>query len=87
MAGYRQNGEELLGWNFFQNDPEFAANLETDECGYFICRDWWENTDTQVVMCLGAILGEGLSKKEIISNAIRALEGRMDHGYAKGLMA
>ncbi len=58
ITGYRKNGEELLGWNFFQNDPEFAANLEVDESGYFICNNWWENKDTQAVMCMGAIDGE-----------------------------
>lgn len=87
ITGYRQKGEELLGWNFFQDDPEFAANVETDESGYFSCHDWWENTDTQAVMCIGPILGNRFSEKEIIVNGIRALDGRMDCGYSKGLLA
>lgn len=87
ITGYRKNGEELMGWNFFQNDPEFAASVEIDESGYFICRDWWENTDTQAVMCMGAIQGERLSAKEIIANAVKVLCGRIDGHYSKGLSA
>ncbi len=87
ITGYRKNGEELLGWNFFQNDPEFAANIEIDESGYFVCNNWWENTDTQAVMCMGAIKGEKISNAEIISNAIKILIGRKEYGYCKGIAA
>ena len=87
ITGYRKNGEELLGWNFFQHDPEFATSVEFDESGYFVCSDWWENTDTQAVMCMGTVKGKSLSTEEIISNAVKALSGRVDRGYSKGLMA
>lgn len=87
ITGYRKNGEELLGWNFFQHDPEFATSVEFDENGYFVCKDWWENTDTQAVMCMGAVKGKSLSTEEIIANAVKALSGRIDTSYSKGLMA
>lgn len=87
ITGYRQNGEVLLGWNFFQNDPEFAANIEFDESGYFVCSNWWENTDTQAVMCMGAINGDKVTNEEIITTAIKVLEGRTEFGYSKGLYA
>ncbi|MCH5263274.1 MAG: helix-turn-helix transcriptional regulator [Lachnospiraceae bacterium] len=87
ITGYRKNGEELLGWNFFQHDPEFSASVEFDESGYFVCNDWWENTDTQAVMCMGAVKGKSLSTEEIIANAVKALSGRIDTSYSKGLMA
>ena len=87
ITGYRKNGQELLGWNFFQHDPEFAASVEFDESGYFICSDWWENTDTQAIMCMGAVKGKSLSEEEIIVNAVKALSGRIDTSYSKGLMA
>lgn len=87
ITGYRKNGEELLGWNFFQNDPEFATSLEFDESGYFISRDWWENTDTQAVMCMGAISGDKLGTEDIIANAVKALTGREEYSYSKGIMA
>lgn len=87
ITGYRKNGEELLGWNFFQNDPEFAANIEIDESGYFICSNWWENTDTQAVMCMGAINGKRISNEEIIANGLKVLKPREEYGYSKGLLA
>ncbi len=87
VAGYERNGDSLLGWNFFQNDPEHADGGCTAENGYFISRNWWENTDTQAVMCLGPINGEGMSPREILKQAVKALEGRKDHSYAKGILA
>lgn len=84
ITGYRKNGEELLGWNFFQNDPEFAVNIEIDESGYFVCSNWWENTDTQAVMCMGAIQGEKISDEQIVANAIKVLTGRKEFCYRKG---
>lgn len=87
ITGYRKNGEELLGWNFFQNDPEFASNIEIDESGYFVCNNWWENTDTQAVMCMGAIQGEKISNAEIIANAVKVLTGRKEYDYCKGIDA
>ena len=87
ITGYRDAGETLLGWNFFQNDPEFAANFETDESGYFISRNWWNNTDTQAVMCMGAVVKEKLTTGSIIENAIAALDAwkkalQKEHGCA-----
>lgn len=87
ITGYRKNRKELLGWNFFQNDPEFGGNVKIDECGYFISDSWWENTDTQAVMCVGALNGNRFSEDTIIHNGIRVLTGRMDSGYYKGISA
>ncbi|MCM1117979.1 MAG: AraC family transcriptional regulator [bacterium] len=87
VAGYEEDGDSLLGWNFFQDDPEHAGGVSTAENGYFISKSWWENTDTQAVMCLGPINGEGMAPREILRQAVKALEGRKDHSYAKGILA
>lgn len=87
IAGYKDNGTCLLGWNFFQDDAEFAKDIEKEENGYFSSNLWWENTDTQAVMCIGPVIGEMMSEREVIKNAIAALEGRTDMGYAKGILA
>ncbi len=87
ITGYREKGDVLLGWNFFQNDPDFSANVKTDECGYFVCDNWWENTDTQAVMCMGAIIDSPISQKEILENGIHALNGRRENDYCKGVLA
>ena len=87
ITGYRNNGEELLGRNFFQDDPEFATSIEIDESGYFVRKDWWNNTNTQAVMCMEPIAKEKLLTEKIIANAINAMNGRSDCGYGKGLKA
>ena len=87
ITGYRDRGNTLLGWNFFQEDPEFGGSVKTDESGYFICDDWWENKDTHGVMCMGAIRAERISRKEILEHAVRVMTGRNEHQYAKGFFA
>lgn len=84
ITGYRNNGNTLLGWNFFQNDPAFGGEIQFDDCGYFICDTWWENTDTQSVMCLGPVIGEAHSTKEILKNAVAVMTPREDGSYHKG---
>lgn len=87
VTGYREDGAKLLGWNFFQDRPEFAASVSTDESGYFIAENWWENTDTQAVMYLGPKTGEPLTLRQILENAVKALTPRQEGGYSKGLAA
>lgn len=87
VTGYRENGNVLLGWNFFQDDLAFANSIGKDESGYFICDNWWENTDTQGIMCMGPICQEPFSRKKILENAVRVLSGRVEDGYAKGIAA
>jgi AraC-like DNA-binding protein len=50
IAGYREDGETLLGWNFFQAMPEFASSIEKSDEGYFIRRGWFEHPETIAVM-------------------------------------
>lgn len=87
ITGYRKHGEELFGINFFQHDPEFSGSIEIDESGYFISSTWWENTDTQAVMCMGPIVNEKPSTKKLIRQAIDVLEGRLEGDYSKGIAA
>jgi AraC-like DNA-binding protein len=70
VTGYADNGEALLGWNFFQSNPEFAKDTEIHETGYFITDKWWENNNTLAVISIGENQEELVSQKELISNAI-----------------
>jgi len=54
LTGYRENGEVLLGWNFFQDFPEWQGGLAFEPCGYFIRRGWYEHSETLGVMAVGA---------------------------------
>lgn len=91
ITGYRESGETLLGWNFFQDATEFATDVKIDESGYFISSKWWENNDTIAVISLGEKDKPLISYKAIVENAIKVMTGRLDmkagKTFAKGLMA
>ncbi len=91
IAGYGDNGETLLGWNFFQDSFEFARDVKIDESGYFISGKWWENNDTIAIISIGETIKPPISRKEIIENAIRVMTGRLDKKsgktFAKGIFA
>jgi AraC-like DNA-binding protein len=70
ITGYKENGDVLFGWNCFQDNMEFAKGVTYDECGYFICDNWWENPDTQALMSIGENEHHMITQKEIIENAI-----------------
>ena len=76
ITGYDEGGDVLIGWNFFQNFPEFNAGVEFEagvagQHGYFRKRDWFKDTENLL------IIGEKLSTKpslpEISRDALRWL--------------
>ncbi len=91
ITGYRENGNTLLGWNFFQDAIEFAGDIKFDESGYFITDKWWENRSTIAMISMGEMEKPLFSKKEIIENAIKVMTGRYDNKsgkiFAKGINA
>ena len=87
ITGYRDNGNVLLGWNFFQDNPEYNTKMRIDESGYFISEQWWENTETKAVMSLGEITKDRFTPKMILQNAIEVMTGRNWKKYAKGILA
>ncbi|HOP09932.1 MAG TPA: AraC family transcriptional regulator [Oscillospiraceae bacterium] len=87
ITGYRDNGKTLLGWNFFQDSPEFATQVKFDESGYFITDRWWENAGTYAVMSLGEKVKAPMPLKELVHNAVTVLSGRKYGDYAKGILA
>ena len=91
VTGYRENGETLLGWNFFQDFTEFATDIKMDESGYFISSKWWDNNDTIALISLGEKDKPLITNKAIIVNAIKVMTGRHDikagKTFAKGISA
>jgi len=83
ITGYRDNGNTLLGWNVFQEYPEFAGNVSYDESGCYITDQWWENQDTIAVMSLGEVTGERYSLRTIVENAIEVMTPRRKGEHAK----
>lgn len=73
VAGYRDGGDTLLGWNFFQEMPEFGGG-SLDESGYFVTDGWWDNPSTRMLMSIGEECGETPSIDELLNNALNVLE-------------
>ena len=55
--------------------------------GYFKCGTWWENTDTQAVMCIGEKKDIPYTDKEIVKVALKVMEPREEFTYVKGIGA
>lgn len=87
VAGYEESGDVVVGWNFFQNDAEFASEISLMDNGYFRSDKWWENTDTQAAMCIGAVSDAPGSDKEIVKMASDIMTARNEYTYAKGISA
>ncbi|MCL2508650.1 MAG: RNA polymerase subunit sigma-24 [Oscillospiraceae bacterium] len=83
LTGYRDGGDTLLGWSLFQE----WEKLELDGEGYFITDKWWDEGDFYGVMALGDIAVPPFDAKQILQNAIAALEGRQEGNHAKGIAA
>lgn len=87
IAGYRDGGETLMGWNVFQEYPENRAQVTFEENGYFITKDWWENPDTCALIATGTEKIQPFTPGEVLQNAAEVLEGRMRDTCAKGILA
>lgn len=87
ITGYRESGQLLLGWNVFQEYPEYQASVQFERNGYFITKDWWENPETLALIASGAKALPPLSLKEVLQNAVEVLSGRMCETFAKGIFA
>lgn len=87
VAGFESDGDVVMGWNFFQNDPEFSSTVDIMDNGYFRCEAWWENTDTQAVMCIGEKKDTSYTANEIVEMALKIMEAREENTYAKGIRA
>lgn len=87
ITGYQDDGDTLLGWNVFQEYPEYQAEVQFEKTGYFITKSWWENPETQALIATGTKLLPPLSPKETLQNAAEVLRGRMCGSYAKGILA
>jgi len=83
IAGYRDNGNNLMGWNVFQEYQDVAKNVSFDESGYYITSHWWENPCTNAVMSYSKANGNRFTTKTIIENAIEVMTPRRHDDYAK----
>ncbi len=73
VTGYRAGGDVLLGWNFFQDFPEFGGGGAADESGYFLTDGWWENPSTRMLMSIGEECAEPPALAGLLETAIEVL--------------
>ena len=50
VTGYDEGGELLMGWNFFQGNPEFAEGVEFEPSGYFRKRNWFQDLSGLIIV-------------------------------------
>ena len=88
ITGYDESGDVLIGWSFFQKDPEFAAGLEFEPCGYFRKRDWFPEAEALL------ILGDKQAERDPGEIVVQALRWNIEvarrpalNGVANGLAA
>ena len=74
ITGYRAGGNALVGWNFFQDFPEFGGGGERDESGYFVTDGWWENPSTRMLMSIGEECSELPDASDILRKGLDILE-------------
>lgn len=84
VAGYREGGRILLGWNYFQENPEFAASSTVEPSGYFSTSAWWENPATTTLLAIGEERGAPMGDRDILSNALAVLRRDRVGPYAGG---
>jgi len=68
ITGFDENGDVLIGWNFFQNSPEFRNGLEFEPSGYFRKRNWYK--DINGITLVGD-KKEKAPQREIYTEALR----------------
>lgn len=86
VTGYQEEGQVLLGWNLFQEYPELGGIVATDDSGYFVTRDWWQE-NTFAFFAPGEPIQQKMGLAEVLQNGIDALTGRQEESHAKGIQA
>ncbi|MFW5981084.1 MAG: helix-turn-helix domain-containing protein [bacterium] len=90
VTGYKEDAEELIGWNFFQEMPKFAGDIEIEPCGYFRRKNWYEHRDTIAIMTIGdsfSVSDEKEIIKRTLNEAVNIMEGYQSKEYARGFAA
>lgn len=90
IAGYRDGGETLMGWNFFQDMPEFSAGVGKEPCGYYNRKGWYEHPETIALMAIGESVETPEEKsflRDTLEYALSIIETPKVNDYAGGLAA
>ncbi|NLG28890.1 MAG: hypothetical protein GX557_13335 [Chloroflexi bacterium] len=88
ITGYDEHGAVLIGWSFFQKEPQFTVGLEYEPCGYFRAREWTGRTEA--VLTIGEKRAEP-RQEQVVLRALRwnseVARRKQVRGAANGLAA
>lgn len=88
VTGYDDDGDVLMGWNYFQNDPAFQADVTFEPNGYFRKRDWFKDTWSFILVGQKrADFDTQLSNREMLSWALKVMRTPEVYGRHSGLAA
>jgi hypothetical protein len=88
ITGYDQDASVLIGWNFFQNMPEFNASVELEPSGYFRKKDWFKDTHSLIIIGEKQELPpKGELYRGILKWALDVARTPTVHGRSNGLAA
>ncbi len=73
VAGYKEDGDTLLGWSLFQKGAEFKKGVRYHKNGYFITKSWWENKSTMLLMAIGEEQKPLSDDAEILQTALEVM--------------
>lgn len=86
LAGYKGDGDVLLGWHLFQETKQPGCDVWFDECGYFVT-DTWRTNGADTLLAVGAKKSAAIGAKAAARRAAEVMQPRTDGVYAKGLLA
>jgi hypothetical protein len=88
ITGYDKAADVLIGWNFFQNMPEFNAGVEFEPSGYFRKKDWFKDTHSLIIIGEKQQLPpKGELYREILKWALQVARTPTVNGRSNGLAA
>lgn len=87
IAGYQEEGEVLLGWSYFQDDPELTKGVHFMSNGYFQTSQWWENPYTIQILIIEDTYTPKVSIKEMLLNIYEVMTMKETGQYLCGIRA
>lgn len=86
ITGINSSGDAVYGWNYFQDNPQFAAGVTTQPSGYFRKDGWFADTYSMLVLEDKLPL-ESRTPREVLSWGTSVARSPELYGCSTGLAA
>ncbi|MGE5654502.1 MAG: helix-turn-helix transcriptional regulator [Bacillota bacterium] len=87
ITGYDNHGETLIGWNFFQDVPEFNQGITFEPTGCFRKGDWFKDTMSLIVIGSKLPTADCIDDREMIRWALHVARTPEVLGRNSGIAA